>query len=75
MTLKEVEYVIDVRHVCDRQQVFGTSVGKGPQARAYSARKDESLQDPVVPLNEKPIMAIPTATTTTPSQRRAVTCS
>ena len=71
VTLKEVEDVLDVGNVGDRQQMFGPAVGERSQASAQPAREDERLQEPVVPLKERPTMAMPTATTTTPSQRRA----
>jgi len=73
--LKQIENVLDVRDVGDRKKVLGPAVGKRPQPRAETTRQYERFQEPVVPLKEIPIMAMPAATTTTPSQRRAVTCS
>ena len=67
--------MLDVGPVRDRQKVLRTRQGERPQAGPEPAGEQQGLQLPETVFDERPMRAIPTAITVTPTQRSAGICS
>src|SRR5919106_4945067 len=75
MLQEQIEDVLDVRPVGDRQQMLGARKRQWTQPGAQAAREDQGLQLPEIVREETPTSAIPSAMSETPIQRRVGTCS